>query len=155
MNGRRAYLLIALLAATGCVSYPRVTPEGVTPRSELSFRFDAPREVTFRNESGESGDTLLLANVVEVRGRMAAVTADSIVIRAVRAEFDDGPGHPLGTGTIATFALTDVGMREVDTHPGRTALLIAAIGLGLALAIAVATYEEPPPPPPKECVKCG
>ena len=154
MKRRRGHALLALvgLAATaGCVGYSAVAPEAVTPRTELHLRFVTPRAVTFRTEAG---DSLVIGNVIEVRGRLIERMRDSIAMRATHAETGGGEGRRLGPGATAVVALADVGMQRVDRHVGRTILLIAVIGLGLVVGIAAATYEEPPPPPPKDDVKC-
>jgi hypothetical protein len=156
MNGRRAYILMALISVTvssACASYPVITPEVATPETELRLRFAVPRIVTFRTETG---DTLVLGNVVEVRGRMMERRGDSIAIRATRAELSQGEAPRLGSGTTAAFALADLEMQEVDSHPGRTILLIAAVGFVVLVAVAAASLEDafdeslPPPSDDKQ-----
>jgi hypothetical protein len=148
MKGRRIILMALIaLAAPGCASQLAVTPDQVTPRSDLVLTFTTPRDLTFFSETGAS---LPRFGVIGLRGRMIERRGDSLAIRATRVDYAIGDNQPLGAGATVAIAVADLGIQERDTHPGRTILLLAGIVLVAAIAISAATYQEPPPPPPKE-----
>jgi hypothetical protein len=143
-------VLVAAATATGCVSHSMVTPEVVTPRSELRLRFEPPRVVTLRTGDGE---TLVLERVEEMRGRIFESQGDSLVIRTTHAKYDGRRTRQFGTGAVASVAHAGVELAEIESNTGGTIALAIALGLVVALVVAVSTATEPPPPPPKESTK--
>ena len=141
---RKILLLLTLVAVAGCASQHGITPAQITPRTALSIHFAVPQTLQFR----APGDSLTVAGVVEVTGRMIRLTSDSMTIAATKAHRVEEGIQRFGAEATTTFAMADARFLEVRQHPGRTIALVVTVGLALALLIAIATYEEPPPPPP-------
>jgi hypothetical protein len=138
-------VLVAAVTASGCASRSIVTPEQVTPRSELSLHFEPPRAVTLRSDAGE---TLVLERIVELSGRLIESSEDSILIRATSVKFADGRTEPFGVGVNTSFARTEVTMEEVAFSAGKTIAAVVGIGLLLVLIASITGGSEPDPPPP-------
>lgn len=141
---RTILLLLTLVAVVGCASYRGITPAQITPRTTLRVHLTTQQTLRFR----APGDSLAVADVIEVTGRMVRITSDSITITATAARRVDDGIQRFGAGATTTLAIADARFVEVQQHPGRTIALVVAVGLAVALLIAIATYEEPPPPPP-------
>jgi len=146
-NRRSIPLLLALPLCACCVTYTPRPAEALAERADLRLRFETPRVVKFRTAEG---DSLIHLDVTEVRGRLVERRGDSIVVQARYVDFAVRRGQRLSSGASAVFEVANLGVEEVDSHSGRTILLVIAIGLTLVAVIAAATREEPPPPPQKE-----
>jgi hypothetical protein len=136
--------LTAVVAASGCVSHSTVSPESVTPNSELRLRFEPPKEVTLRTEEG---DILVLERVSEMRGRFLVANGDSLVFRTTRAEYDGGRTSRFGRGAIAYIARDEVTMDAIESNHAGTIVFVAALGLLVALVVAISTPTEHVPAP--------
>jgi hypothetical protein len=142
---RNALAATALAALTGCVSHLSITPAELAPRTELRVRFDSPHSMPI---GAPGGDTLVVTDVVEMEGRIIAISDDSVRIAVGSAKRSSNERQRFGGGSTTMFALADARVDRIQRNNGRTATLVISLVLGAALLIAVATYEDPPPPPP-------
>lgn len=146
----RALMFLAALTLPGCAAYRTVSGDAVYTDSQVRIRFAPPRALVVH---GPNGDSMSVADVVEIRGRVIDRREGMLTLEATSARsMDARSSQKFGSGAVVRVPLQEVELREV--RAGRTLLLVAGL-LGVVLVVAAATAEDPPPPPPKEEVSKG
>ena len=95
----RLAALVCLALAVGCTGY-RPLSRAPLPRDEVRMTFLSPRNLVGRTESGRS---VPLNSVTEVRGRIAAIAADSVRLFLASARGPDGELGGIPTDVIVAI----------------------------------------------------
>jgi hypothetical protein len=131
-------VLATATASTGCFTY-RADPAPVPGPTRVRVRFSPPRPFDI---AIAGRDTLRLADVTELEGRVLAVRGDTLRLAVRDARTAMGAAAP-GLGTTDATTLVPLGagrvveVRRLDA--GRTALVVlAGVGIGVAALLVAA-----------------
>lgn len=148
---RRALALLVWLPLAGCATYRTVPSDAVAAPADVRIQFAEGRSVVVHNRNG---DSLIVADVVELRGEVAERSAEMLTLEVTRAKRVGSEGlstQRFGSGSVVRVAPEEIEIREGQA--GRTVLLFGALLAAVLVVVAVATPDPAPPPPKDEPAK--
>ena len=135
---RRAALSLLCLAALAplpaCYSSRPAGMRRVVPNADVELRFTTPRDVAI---AWSAGEPTLLNGVVDLEGRLIALTADTLGLVVERATVVEGGPPKIPKGGTALI-LRDAGVAVDVTRLDSRRTFLAAGGGMLALAMLAA-----------------
>lgn len=139
--GLPALVSVAVVVLSGCSTYRASPPDAAVPTMNIRMHFETPRTMSIVSSSG---DTLTVANVVELEGEVLERVADTLTVDVSRVKMMDPAGSSSSSRRFLEGSLVRLPSRTVEVKhfsTGRTVLLV--LGLAAVLVVTVAAIAAP------------